>query len=233
MLENLLLGQSLGDPLFNPLKYAIRAAYYSEVSLETIVLLLLLPLVTLIIAAFRHLMGLRGFGIFLPASLAVVFLAIGPTLGLGLFLVIVLASTFFRTTLRKLKIKLAYLPRMSLILWAVTLCVFAALFGAHFISTLGVSGVSIFPILILILLAEEFTRVQLGKSAEVAMTLTGETLVLGLVSWAVLALPQVQSFALLNPETTLLSVLALDLFLGRYTGLRLAELWRFRKLLRK
>ncbi len=228
-----MLSQNLGDPIFSPLKYAIRAAFYSGVSVDTIVLLLLLPAVTLFIAAFRHLIGLRGFGIFLPACLSVVFLAIGPVLGIGLFLVIILASTFFRTVLRRLRIKIAYLPRMSLILWAVTLCVFAALFGATYISTLGISGISIFPVLILILLAEEFTRVQLGKSVDVAMTLTTETLVLALVSWGVLALPQVQKFALLNPETTLLGVLALDLFLGRYTGLRLAELWRFRKLLRK
>lgn len=232
-MEELLLSQELGDPLFNPLKYALHAAYYSGVSVETIVLLLLLPAVTLFIAAFRHLIGLRGFGIFLPAALAVVFLAVGPILGIGLFLVIVLASTFFRIVLRRLRIKLAYLPRMSLILWAVTLCVLAALFGATYLNTLGISEISIFPVLILILLAEEFTRVQLGKSIDVAMTLTTETLVLALASWGVLALPLVQKFALLNPETTLLSVFALDLFLGRYTSLRLVELWRFRKLLKK
>lgn len=233
MLEELLLSQELGDPLFNPLKYAIRAAYYSGVSVETIVLLLLLPAVTLFIAAFRHLIGLRGFGIFLPAALSVVFLDMGPVLGIGLFLVIVLTSTFFRTALRRLRLKLAYLPRMSLILWAVTLCVFAAMFGATYLPNFRISEVSIFPVLILILLAEEFTRVQLGKSANVAITLTTETLMLALVSFAVLVLPAVQKFALLNPETTLLSVLALDFFIGRYTSLRLVELWRFRKLLKK
>jgi hypothetical protein len=39
-----------------------------------------------------------------------------------------------------------------------------------------------------------------------------------------------QKFALLNPEILLLAVLAFNLILGKYVGLRLLELWRFRKL---
>ncbi|MDO8452496.1 MAG: hypothetical protein Q7S79_01970, partial [bacterium] len=87
--EELLRAQNPGNLFLNPVKNAIRNAAKAGVSLETIVLLVLLPLVATFIAAARHLIGLRGFGIFLPAALSVVFVAIGPVLGIGLFLLIV------------------------------------------------------------------------------------------------------------------------------------------------
>ena len=96
-LESLLESQVVGSVWpFNPLKHAIRAAVGIGVPANTITLLLLLPAVAAIIAAARHLIGLRGFGIFLPAALAVAFVATGPILGIGLFLVIVTVSTFAR-----------------------------------------------------------------------------------------------------------------------------------------
>lgn len=216
-----------------PLKYAIRRSLESGVSVETIILLILLPIVGLIIAAARHLIGLRGFGIFLPASLSIVFLATGPVVGIGLFLIIVVLSTLFRVFTRRARIQLQYLPRMALTLWVVALGVLGVLFAAPLIGNIGITEVSIFPVLILVLLSEDFTKVQLGKSARVAIALASETLILALVSFTVLSFRAVQIFALTYPEVTLLSSAILALLLGRYTGLRLLELWRFRKLLRR
>src|SRR5688500_10445240 len=89
----LLSQQEAGSVWFHPIQYAIRNALSQGVPIDNIVLLLLLPLVAAIIAASRHLIGLRGFGIFLPAALSAVFVATGPIVGIGLFLVIVAVST--------------------------------------------------------------------------------------------------------------------------------------------
>ena len=231
-LEALLEAQKLGPvwPL-NPVKYAIRAAVEAGVPANTIVLLLLLPVVAAIIAAARHIVGLRGFGIFLPAALAVTFVATGPLVGIGLFLAIVAVSVSARMILRKTKIKLQYLPRMAILLWLVVLAVLGILFAAPLIKAPQLTKVSIFPVLILALLAEDFTRVQLGKSAETAINLTSETLVLALVSYVFLTLTPLQEFALANPEILLIAVLVFNFILGKYVGLRLLELWRFRKLI--
>lgn len=228
----LLAEQSLG-PIWptNPIKYAIRAAVEVGVPPNTIVLLLLLPVVAAIIAATRHLIGLRGFGIFLPAALSVVFVATGPVVGIGLFLIIVVVSTFVRLALRKTKVKLQYLPRMALLLLFVVVGVLGVLFAAPLVKRADLANVSIFPVLILVLLAENFTSIQIGKSAKTAINLTTETLILSLFSYVFLTLKPLQEFALLNPETLLLSVLVFDFFLGKYVGLRLIEFWRFRKLI--
>lgn len=216
---------------FNPLKYAIRAAVHAGVPANTIVLLLLLPVVAAVVASARHLVGLRGFGIFLPAALSIVFVATGPIVGLILFLVIVTASTLVRMVLRKTKIKLQYLPRMALILLFVVLGVMGVLFTAPIIKQPDLANVSIFPVLILVLLAEDFTRVQLGKSAKTAINLTTESLILALVSYVFLTYKPLQQFALLNPEVLLISVAVFDFLLGKYVGLRFLEFWRFRKLI--
>ena len=225
--------QDLGSAWLHPISYAIRNALTQGVPIDNIVLLLLLPLVAAVIAASRHLIGLRGFGIFLPAALSAVFVATGPVVGIGLFLVIVTVSTFSRMLLRRLRVKLQYLPRMALILLVVVLAVLAILFvGPQIFGRRELAEVSIFPVIILVLLAEDFTRAQLGKSIRIAASLTVETLILALMSFVFLSLSALQEFALLNPEIYLLMVLGLDLFLGTYSGLRLLEIWRFRKLIR-
>lgn len=231
-LEVLLRQQELGSVWpANPLKYAIRNSVASGVPANTIVLLLLLPVVATIIAAFRHLVGLRGFGIFLPAVLSVVFVATGPVVGIGLFLIIVLFSIVPRLILRKLKIKLQYLPRMALILLFVVFGVMMVLFLAPAINRPDLANVSIFPVLILVLLAEDFNKVQIGRNVKIAINLTTETLILALISYIFLTLKPLQEFALLNPEMLIVAVALMDLLLGRYVGLRFIELWRFRKLL--
>ncbi len=232
-LEKLLKEQILGSVWpFNPVKYAIRSSVASGVPANTIVLLLLLPIVAFVIAFTRNVIGIRGFGIFLPAALSVVFVATGPVVGIGLFLVIVVVSTAMRLVLRKLKVKLQYLPRMAFILWAVVLGVLGVLFLAPVLKFTDLANVSIFAVLFLVLLAEDFTRVQLGKSIKTALNLTFETLILSLISFLFLTFQPLQRYVLLNPEISLFVIAVADLLLGKYTGLRVMEFYRFRKLIR-
>jgi hypothetical protein len=232
-LKKILDSQTLGTITpFNAVKYAIRRAVDAGVPANTIVLLLLLPLVAAFIALARNVIGVRGFGIFLPAALAVAFVATGPLVGIGLFLVIVSISTIMRIILRKLKLRIQYLPRMALILWSVVVGVLGVLFLAPIFKSNALANVSIFAVLILALLAEDFTRVQLGKSARVAVALTTETLVLSLLSFLFLTSPNLQEFALLHPETMLIGVAIFDFLLGQYVGLRVLEFWRFRRLIK-
>lgn len=230
--EKLLENQKLGSIYLNPIKYAIHGAVNSKVPPNTIILLLMIPLITTFIAAARHLVGLRGFGIFLPASLSVVFLATGPVVGLLLFLIIVSSLTLVRVGIKKTKLKLQYLPKMSLILLFVVMAVLAVLFTAPALKLPDLANVSIFPVLILVLLAEEFSKVQMGKSVNVAINLITETLLMALISYIFLTLTFVQEFVILNPELLILSLIVINILLGKFVGLRFLEYIRFRKLIK-
>jgi hypothetical protein len=210
--------------MINIFQLLITKAITSGVSTETIVLLLLLPLVTSIVAASRHLVGFRGFGILIPTAIAVVFVATGVASGILIFLTILFLASFARIVLRYLKIQ--YLPRMALVLWFVSLGVLTVIF-------LSPTAISIFPILILILLAEEFIEVQISKSLSEAVSLTLLTIIIALVGYAIFSFEPLQRFALGYPEVVILAPVFLNLFLGRFTGLRLLEYRRFRRLLEK
>lgn len=220
--------QPLG--ITNFLSYAIREAVRQGVPANTIVLLLLFPLVAALIASARHIIGLRGFGIFTPAIISVAFLATGIVAGLLLFGTILFVATLARMFLRKLRLQ--YLPRMALLLWFVSLGVLAVIFLSPVIALPNLTTVTIFPILIMILLAEDFIDVQSGGNMREAITVTIETLLMALFCYFVMNLEILQKFVLTNPELTVLGIAVYDIFVGKYVGLRLMEYWRFRQIIK-
>jgi hypothetical protein len=231
-LERILLAQEV-TPLswHNFLQHAIRQAVLLKVPANTVVLILLFPVVAAIIAAARHLIGLRGFGIFVPAVLSVAFVATGIVVGILLFMIILVVATLAQRVLRRLKLQ--YLPRMALLLWFVSVGVLVALLLAPSLGIEALVAISIFPILILMLLAENFIEVQIGKSRKEAMELTVETIILALICSLFLSLETLQRFAILHPELLLLLVAAFDVFVGRYVGLRYNEYKKFKKIVGK
>lgn len=229
-LEGYLADKELGPVSWNNwLQYSIRQAVDKGVAANTIVLVLLFPLVAGLIAAARHLLGFAGFGIFLPAMLAVAFLATGIKVGLSLLLITWLAATLSRQVTKR--VKLQYLPRMAFLMWWVSLGVLAVLLGAVNLGPLSsLSAASIFPILILMLLTENFIEVQTGKSRHEALNIVGQTLLLAVGLALVLRADAVQKFVLLNPEVTLLLTAAFDIYVGKYVGLRALEYVKFKRL---
>jgi len=106
------------------------------------------------------------------------------------------------------------------------------LLGAVNINLGSLSAVSIFPILILMLLSENFIEVQTGKSRHEAVQVMIQTLVMAIIGAVILKTNWVQKLVLLNPEISLLVMALLDIYVGRYTGLRALEMWKFRKIIK-
>jgi len=231
-LKSLVVNMNTGSVLVNPLKHLVSRSVANGVPTNTLVLLLLLPTIATIVAGARHLVGLQGFGILLPAALGVTFLAVGPVAGLGLFLVITLTTTLSRVVLRRIKLRLHYLPRMSFLLGVTTLFVLFVLFLGSFIDISNVGNISIFPVLFLILLAEDFTRVQIGKSFRTAFNITTQTLFLALILYVLLIQEGLQRFVILNPEWSIAVPLFVSILLGKFSGLRFLEYYRFRRLIK-
>lgn len=214
----------------NFLQHAIRKAVYMGVPANTIVLVLLFPIIATLIVLSRHWIGIRGFGIFLPAVLSVVFVATGIIEGILLFLIIIGGAMIARPLIKKIKVQ--YLPRTALILWFVSLCVLVALFIAPYLNLKSLTTISIFPILILILLVENFMDIQSGMSLKEAINMTIETLGIALVCSLVLELDFLQKLVLLYPEITVIATAVVDIIMGKYVGLRLLEYKKFKELIK-
>lgn len=223
-----------GEPQFrgyNFLQYAIWHAVASGVPINTLVLMMLFPLVAAIIAAARHIIGLQGFGIFTPAVIAVAFLATGVTVGVLLFISIMVVATLARVLLKRLH--LPSLPRMALLLWFVSLGVLGVMLASPWIGVKNLVSISIFPIMLLILMAETFIEVQTTRNFQAAIQLAVETFILALAAFLVISTQSLQEWVLVNPEMAVLMIAGLDILIGRYSGLRLLEYWRFRELLKQ
>jgi hypothetical protein len=231
-LQKVLDGNPVGELSWNNfLRYAITKAADNGVPINTIVLILLFPLVVAIVAAARHLIGVRGAGILTPALLSVAFLATGIWAGAALFIVILLVTVVGRTVLKSLKLQ--YLPRVSLLLWVVSAGVFLTLFAASIWNISQLVTVGIFPILILMLLAETFIDIQAGRSGSEARALFFQTFALAMISSLLLGSEMVQRALLMWPEIIFFGVAIFDLFMGRYTGLRLSEYLMYRGIVKE
>ena len=216
---------------YNFLQHAIRNAVTKGVPANTIVLILLFPVITAIIAGSRHVIGLRGFGVYTPAVLSVAFVSTGIVSGVILFLVVLAAALLSKKVIQKLRLQ--YLPRTAMLMWSVSIAIFAFLLLAGEFGMTALYSMSIFTILIIMLLTENFMETQLASSQSEAIQLTLETLILAIFATFIIGSREIQSLVILHPELALLAVAVSNLIVGRYNGLRLLEYFRFRSLLEK
>lgn len=205
----------------NFLRYFMERAVKQGVPANTLVLIILFPLAVTLVAASRHLIGIRGTGILTPALLAVAFLATGVWAGVILF-GLTLAVTIVSRSLLK-NFRLQYLPRVALLLWFVSAGVLSVMFVAGELGYDNLTSVGIFPILILMLLSETFIDLQSGRSASEARTLIVQTVGLAIITSLILGWEMVQRVVILAPEIIFFGLAITDIFMGKYTGLRLSE----------
>ncbi|KUK79005.1 MAG: Uncharacterized protein XD95_0665 [Microgenomates bacterium 39_7] len=213
----------------NFLQHMIRDSVEMGLSANIIVLLLLFPLVASIIAASRHIVGLRGFGIYIPAVLSVAFVSTEIVTGIIIFVAVLFGATITRAIVKKFN--LPYLPRTATILWGVSIFILLLLILSSKLAIFQLLTISIFPILIIIILTENFMNSQLFNSQKEALKITLETLLIAIVCSLIISQEQIQRFVLLRPELTLLGTAFINYIIGKYTGLRLLEFLRFSSIL--
>lgn len=216
---------------FNALRVATGWAVNKGVSTNTLVLLLLLPLVATLVSFLHYVVGLSGYGIFMPTMIAVAFLATGVFGGLLLFALILIVSLLSNLLLRKLK--LHFWPARAIGLMLISIGTFLLMVLSSFVSWIDISQISIFPILFMILLAEEFTRTQLAKSEKEAKRLMLGTIFLAVVGAVTMNFTWIQNVALNYPDLLVILVLVINLLVGNYTGIRWMEISRFKKAIRE
>ena len=192
--------------------------------------LLLLPLGALIVSIFRTVVGIPTYGTFGPALLGLAFLDLKALhWGLFIFVATVLVGWAMRHLLDRFHLLLV--PRTAALLTLiVAFLLLVIVLGSHY----GISGaqyISLFPLVILTHMVERFWTIEVEDGTVASFkTLLGTMLVAVTVS-AALSPAAVSQWMFRYPETLGL-VLAAQLLLGRYTGYRFSELYRFDELLR-
>ncbi|MCX7007367.1 MAG: hypothetical protein NTY53_08985 [Kiritimatiellaeota bacterium] len=193
-------------------------------------LILLIPLGALVTSLFRTVIGLTTFGTFTPTLLALSFVYADWRTGLFVFAVVLVLGLASRNLIERLK--LLVVPRLAVILTVVVLCL------AFCISLLDYSHLTptpqavLLPMVILTMTIERFFINMEEDGAPTALHRFLLTLLVACCCYLVLRWNTVGHFLLAYPEVHFVTIAVLIL-IGRYTGYRLTELWRFRDLARQ
>ena len=200
------------------------------VPLDTVVLLLMLPLIVTLIAFFRQVIGIKAFGIYTPAIVTFAFLSFQYLrYGIVVFASVIVLGMIMRFVLRKLRI--LYLPRVAITLSMIALMIMLLLgFGGAMHRT-GLAAISIFPILIMITLVEKFVATQIEKGNKAAVILAIETLLISVAGYYLASWPLLIKSIIAFPWIILLTI-PVNILLGKWGGLRLSEYFRFKEVLK-
>ncbi len=192
--------------------------------------LLLLPLGALVTALFRNVVGIPTFGTFLPVLLALALRA--TTLGRGLAMVgfVILLGVAGRLGLERLRLLLV--PRLSILLCLVVLAVTGlALLGRGFVERDLYSGV-LFPMVILTGLIERFSIAMAEEGIREALIKSANSTLVAIAVYPIFRNEIAEHVMFTFPELVV-TVMGVLVWIGGYTGYRLADLHRFRALARE
>lgn len=200
------------------------------VSQNLLKIILLIPLGALVVVIFRNVIGIETFGTFLPALIATAARETGILWGLIGFMVIILFTALIRKFLDWLQ--LLHSPKMAIMLTIVVVAMLIMTLFAVKSSMFELAHISLFPIAILAITAERFAIIQEEQGFLKALRISFSTAIVIVAAYAVMSSLFMESLIIAFPEL-LIFLIVLNLWLGKWVGMRVSEFIRFRKLIFK
>ncbi len=209
---------------------------------DILIFLITLPLVITIISFAKYVMGFKSFGIYVPVLLTFMFyelsriddqtFSIVQGLKYGLFITaIVFISSYISYKIIQ-PLALHYYSKLAIVTTNVTISLLLVLFVLDLIDKEGILRVDIFSLILIASISERFTNLLASKQTTTALMLSIQTILLGLICFFVISTGTIQS-AFLNYPWLILLTFPINYIIGKFTGLRVTELFRFKDLLDK
>src|SRR4029077_8216785 len=155
------------------------------------------------------------------------FLMTGLAWGVVIFCVIVGLGVILRSGLQRLRIQLV--ARLAVLIALVSAMMAGLTVAGAYLGVGALLNVSIFPMVIMSNVIENFTTTQVELGTREAIRLTRNTLLVCAACYLTIEWAGLQSIVLSFPEV-LIGVVALEIAIGKWRGLRLLEYVRFSEL---
>lgn len=185
----------------------------------------LIPLGAFVVVVLRNLVGVATLGTFMPVLLALALLEIPLDSGLIMFTVIIAAGLWFRFLLSRLN--MLVVPRVAACVVIVTLLMMVLSVVSYKLGLRDGLQITLFPMIILAWTIERMSLIWEEEGKRSAIMQVAGSLIVAVIAYLFMSIRQIQYWAYYFPEL-LLVLLSLIILIGRYTGYRLSELFRFR-----
>ncbi len=218
------------------LSYLITIAITNGIPTQVITFVLFLPVILTIVGFFKLFIGAETIGLFQLLVLTLSFFILGITMGTLVLVLSIAVGVLMRFFLQKTP--MLFVSKMTLLLSTSRLMVLLLLiFGSEVGLFFGIDNsntqralLSIFPMILIAMQADKFSQlswpISLSKTAFVRL-LTSYVAVV--VAYFIIKWPALETMLLAIPELIILTYI-LQIFIGRYRGLRVVEYMRFREL---
>jgi PKD repeat protein len=224
----------------NFMSYFVNFLVESGIPDNTIILILMLPIIATVIVFMRQVIGMNTFGMYTPLIICLTFLILG--LKFGLITLVISLAVGLATRFALKKVHLLFMSKLSIMMIMLTLAIFALLIGGTWFKLFDSDFVSlaIFPMLILASMTEKFTSIQSEVGFWQTLWLTAQTIIIAIVGYFIVGgsidlgffsfqWDFLRNFIRHYPEAIFI-FLIIDIGLGKWTELRLVEYMRFREI---
>ena len=191
---------------------------------NTFSLILMVPLGALLVVFMRTFVGVQTFGTFMPILIAISFRETQLLWGVILFTVIVFIGLLIRLYLERLRLLL--IPRLAAILVVVVILMLLISFTTSQLGLDRLLSISLFPMVILAMTIERMSITWEESGAQTALIQGFGSLIVACLGYLVMTNQHLIYLMFAFPEF-LLVVLGICIWMGRYTGYRISELFRF------
>lgn len=188
-------------------------------------IILMIPVGALLLVILRNMVGIKTFGTFMPILIALAFRETQLLWGIVLFIIIVSIGLSIRFYLDNLKLLLV--PRLAAVL---TIVILLMLLISVISNKMGIErglSVALFPMVILSMTIERMSIVWEERGPAEAIQQGLGSILVAALAYLLMTNGYLQHLIFTFPEL-LLVILSIILLLGRYSGYRLLELYRFK-----
>ena len=189
--------------------------------------LLLIPVAALVVVFMRILVGLSTSGTFMPILIALALIQTTLLVGLTLFLLMVGVGLWIRSYLSHMNLLLV--SRVASVVIVVILLMAALAIASYKLGIDQALTVTFFPTIILAWTIERMSILWEEEGGHEVLIQGGGSLLVAVLAYLVMSNRYVEHLTFNFPEL-LLTLLGVILLMGKYTGYRLSELYRFREM---
>jgi hypothetical protein len=189
--------------------------------------ILLIPLGALVTSIFQVMVGIRTIGTFSPTLIAVSFVMADWRTGVAVFALVIFVGLISRALIDRLR--LLMVPKLSFILTLVVVILVFTISVLDYMRLTPSPQAVLLPMVILTMTIERFYVATAEEGFGAAFGLLLNTILVSFVCFLTVGWRQVGQLMMAYPEVHFFTLAAI-VFVGRYNGYRISELWRFRDL---